>query len=70
MSDVMGLKISTAKRHITTALKLDIIVKAKDGANTIIALRDAVNQGGDDDGIDDDPEVDDETVNPASNEKA
>ncbi len=38
MSQVMGLKIATAKKHITTALKLGIIIKARDGANTIIAM--------------------------------
>jgi len=60
MSDVMGLTVATAKKHITRALKLGIIVKAKDGANTILSLNEpSPVEGGDDEQISEDKELED-----------
>lgn len=60
MSDVMGLTVATAKKHVTRALKLGIIVKARDGANTILAINEpSPVEGGDDEQISEDKELED-----------
>jgi len=38
LTRIMNLSLGTAKRHITRAIKLGILIKEKDGANTMLSL--------------------------------